>query len=265
MNIATWNVNSIRMRLNHLLVWLDQNPMDVVCLQETKVVDEQFPRSELEDRGYHCYCFGQKSYNGVAILSREKLDQVSYGFEGILGSQIDTAWDQQKRVIAAVYKEITIVNLYVPNGSSMDSEKYIYKLEWLSILSQYLTHLLAQSDRLHLCGDFNIAPDDRDIYDSADKQDHIMASIPERQALRSLLSLGLTDAFRHFYPDPGHFTWWDYRGGSFRRNLGWRIDHHYVSEALIPSVLSCEIDRLPRTWDKPSDHTPVVLTLANLE
>jgi exodeoxyribonuclease-3 len=261
MKIATWNVNSIRMRLEHLLTWLEQTAVDVVCLQETKVLDAQFPRAELEAKGYHCYYFGQKSYNGVALLSRKEIKSIFYGFGGILGTQVDPQWDEQKRVIGAMYNDLMIINLYVPNGSSINSEKYHYKLQWLGILSQYLNQVLKMTNRVHFCGDFNIAPDSRDIHESFDGSEHIMASIEERQALQSLLSSGFIDAFRYFNADPGHFTWWDYRAGSFRRNLGWRIDHHYVSKALVPSILTCEIDRLPRTWTKPSDHTPVILEL----
>lgn len=261
MKIATWNVNSVRSRLDHLIQWLEQTSIDIVCLQETKVIDTQFPLEPLQRQGYYCYIFGQKAYNGVAILSRSELDNVRCGFSSVLGDRIDAEWDDQKRVISAQCQGITIVNLYVPNGSSIGSEKYDYKLNWLKILFQYLEALLLENDRLHICGDFNIAPDDRDIYDSADKENHIMASLPERNALQSILCLGFSDAFRHLNSDADQFTWWDYRAASFRRNLGWRIDHHYVSKALEASISSCEIDRLPRTWTKPSDHTPVILAL----
>lgn len=263
MKIATWNVNSIRTRLDHLSQWLEQNTIDIVCLQETKVVDAQFPYEGLAHLGYQAYVFGQKSYNGVAILSREGLENVRYGFSGVLGETIDPLWDEQKRVISAQSQGITIVNVYVPNGSSMGSDKYQYKLGWFEVFYQYLERLLAENDRLQICGDFNIAPDDRDIYNSSDKENHIMATIQERKALQKILSLGFCDSFRHLNPNTDQFTWWDYRAGSFRRNLGWRIDHHYVSKSLIPSIYTCEIDRLPRTWEKPSDHTPVILTLSS--
>jgi len=263
MKIATWNVNSIRTRLEHLTQWLAETAIDVVCLQETKVTDGQFPQEALASQGYHCYVFGQKAYNGVALLSRESLEKVRYGFSGVLGTEIDPLWDDQKRVISAQCQGITIVNVYVPNGSSMGSDKYHYKLRWFEVFHQYLERLLQENDRLHICGDFNIAPDDRDIYDSSEKENHIMATAQERQALQQILSLGFCDAFRYLHSDTEQFTWWDYRAASFRRNLGWRIDHHYVSKPLVPAIVHCTIDRLPRTWEKPSDHTPVVLTLSS--
>ena len=264
MRIATWNVNSIRTRLDHLVQWLETDPIDVVCLQETKVVDAQFPLAALQALGYHCAVFGQKSYNGVAILSRGELQAVKRGFSAVLGTSEaghSVEWDDQKRVISGQYNGITIVNVYVPNGSSIGSDKYEYKLGWLTHFAQYLQQLLQQNDRVQICGDFNIAPDDRDIHNPADKETHIMASAAEREVLQSILDLGFVDAFRHLHPEGGQFTWWDYRAASFRRNLGWRIDHHYVSPALLPQVLTCKIDRLPRTWEKPSDHTPVILEL----
>lgn len=261
MKIATWNVNSIRTRLDHVLNWLEASPVDVLCVQETKVEDKSFPRSPLEERGYHVYISGQKSYNGVALLSRSPLEAVSAGFAAVLGESIADL-DEQKRVITGVLGDIRIVNLYVPNGSEVGSEKYQYKLRWLSVLRDYLKALLSQDQHVLVCGDFNIAPDDRDIYDPTGKENHIMASAEERQALeQSVLSLEFADALRQFNPDGGQFSWWDYRTGAFRRNAGWRIDHHYLSPALSSRALSCTIDRTPRTWEKPSDHTPVIVEL----
>lgn len=262
MKIATWNVNSIRSRLDHIAQWLSAHPVDVLCVQETKVMDQDFPRSRLEEIGYHAYFVGQKSYNGVALLSRTPLTDVSVGFSPFLGETIADL-DEQKRVITGVIAGVRIVNLYVPNGSEVGSDKYHYKLRWLSGLHDYLKTLLAQDANLLVCGDFNIAPDDRDIHDPKGKSNHIMASPAERDALQqSVLSLGLLDAFRQLYADGGQFTWWDYRTGGFRRNAGWRIDHHYISPALADRLQDCVIDREPRGWEKPSDHTPVIIDLA---
>lgn len=263
MKVATWNVNSIRSRLDHVTLWLKDNPIDVLCVQETKVIDADFPRAAFEELGYYAYISGQKSYNGVALLSRAPLENVSNGFVPILGETIADL-DEQKRVITGILNGVRIVNLYVPNGSEVGSEKYQYKLRWLSVLRDYLKALLAQDQNLLVCGDFNIAPDDRDIYDPAGKANHIMASEAERQALqKSVLALDLVDIFRQFNAEDGQFTWWDYRTGAFRRNAGWRIDHHYLSPQLCDRAKTCTIDRTPRTWEKPSDHTPVIVDLDN--
>lgn len=262
MKIATWNVNSVRTRLEHVLQWLAANPIDVICLQETKVTDQDFPRSAIETLGYQVYISGQKSYNGVALLSRTPLEKVSAGFAPVLGDSAIGQLDEQKRVISGVLGEICIVNLYVPNGSEVGSEKYHYKLEWLATLRHYLKALLEQYPNVLVCGDFNIAPSDQDIHDPTGRETRIMASDAERQALhQAVLELGFTDIFRQFNQEAGQFTWWDYRAAAFRRNLGWRIDHHYLSAALSPKAKSCIIDKLPRTWEKPSDHTPVIVEL----
>lgn len=225
MKIATWNVNSIRTRLEQVVDWLRQNSVDVLCLQETKVVDADFPRSPFEQMGYHVYISGQKAYNGVALISSRQMQDVSTGFAPVLGG---SELDEQKRVITGVVDGIRIVNLYVPNGSSVGSEKYEYKLRWLKVLREYLQSLL-QPDSLCVCGDFNIALEDRDIHNPAALTGRIMASELERLALGEILELGFADAFRKFTTEGGHFSWWDYRTGAFRRNLGWRIDHHYLS------------------------------------
>jgi exodeoxyribonuclease-3 len=256
MKIATWNVNSIRTRLEQVVDWLRQNPVDVLCLQETKVVDADFPRSPFEQLGYHLYISGQKSYNGVALLSRKQMQNVSTGFAPILGIG---DLDEQKRAIAGVVDGIRVVNLYVPNGSSVGSEKYEYKLRWLKVLREYLRLLLQESTTICICGDFNIALEDRDIYDPATLTGQIMASELERQALREILQLGFGDAFRKFTTEGGHFSWWDYRAGAFRRNLGWRIDYHYLSSDLYKQTKRCTIDITPRKLPKPSDHTPVIV------
>ena len=259
--LATWNVNSIRARLDSVVRWLQSNPVDLLCLQETKVTDEQFPLEPWENLGYQIYCYGQKSYNGVALVSRSPLTDVSYGFGGVLDPAIVGDLDQQKRLITAQLQGIRVVNVYVPNGSSPDSEKYTYKMSWLATLKTYLETLQQRGEEIHICGDFNVALEDRDIYNPQGKQNHIMATPEERQALQEVLALGLADAFRKFTPDGGHFSWWDYRAGSFARNRGWRIDHHYLSQGLYDRALACKIDAEPRSWPQPSDHTPVVLTL----
>ncbi|NJN02212.1 MAG: exodeoxyribonuclease III [Leptolyngbyaceae cyanobacterium SL_1_1] len=261
MKIATWNVNSVRTRLQQVTDWLQQHSVDVLCLQETKVVDADFPVAAFEQIGYHAYIYGQKSYNGVALLSREPLDSVSYGFAAVVEAEQVGDLDEQKRVITGVAQGIQIVNLYVPNGSSVGSEKYAYKLQWLSLLKQYLAQLLAENSALLVCGDFNIALEDRDIYDPANKQTHIMSSAAERQALQQVLKIGLKDAFRKFTEAEGHYSWWDYRAAAFRRNLGWRIDHHYLSELLYEQAKSCVIDTAPRRLEKPSDHAPVIVEI----
>lgn len=262
MKIVTWNVNSIRTRLAQVVNWLQENPVDVLCLQETKVVDADFPRSPFVDLSYHLYLSGQKAYNGVAILSRTPLTEVSTGFTPILGSNSDSRLDEQKRLITGVLESgIRIINLYVPNGAAVGSEKYAYKLHWLKTLREYLQTLLSkQPSALLLCGDINIAPEDRDIHDPQDRE-HIMASELERQALRAVLELGLADAFRKFTTEAGHFSWWDYRAASFRRNRGWRIDHHYLTPDLYERAIACTIDISPRKLPQPSDHAPVIVEL----
>ncbi|MEO0989133.1 MAG: exodeoxyribonuclease III [Cyanobacteria bacterium J06639_14] len=261
MQIATWNVNSVRTRLPHVTDWLTANPIDVLCLQETKVVDKDFPREPFEALGYHAYISGQKAYNGVAMLSREPLENVSMGFTSVVGAAPVGDLDEQKRVITGVLAGVRLINLYVPNGSSIGSEKYDYKLRWLGVLRTYLETLLAEHEELLVCGDFNIALEDRDIYNPEGKATHIMSSPKEREVLQDILLLGLRDAFRKFTEDGGHFSWWDYRAASFRRNLGWRIDHHYLSPALYDRATSCTIDTEPRKLEKPSDHTPVIVEI----
>jgi len=278
MKVATWNVNSIRTRLNHIVNWLQENPVDVLCLQETKVMDESFPHQPFTDLGYHTYISGQKSYNGVAMLSREPLSNVSTGFAPLLGeAAIDL--DEQKRVITGTLNGIRIVNLYVPNGSSVGSEKYAYKLRWLAALRDYVQRLrdmggmgveeaappaplapLSPSSLL-LCGDFNIALDDIDIHDPTGREKMVMATDLERQALQAVLALGFADAFRKFTTEGGNFSWWDYRSAAFRRNLGWRIDHIYLTPALYKRAIACVIDLSPRKLEQPSDHTPVWVEL----
>jgi len=260
MKIATWNVNSIRSRQEHVRQWLQEQSVDVLCLQETKVVDADFPRDAFESLGYHLAISGQKSYNGVAIFSKQPLTAIQIGFSSLLDRDQVGDLDDQKRVITGVINDIRIVNLYVPNGASLDSDKYHYKLRWLTMLKAFLTELRREFDQeICMCGDFNIALEDIDIYDPKGKEIHIMASPQERDRLRSVLALGFNDAFRKFTPEGGHFSWWDYRTGGFQRNRGWRIDHHYLTPGLYEKAIACWIDREPRQQEKPSDHTPVIV------
>ena len=259
MKIATWNVNSIRTRQEIVAHWLQENSIDVLCLQETKVIDSDFPCTRFEELGYHVYISGQKAYNGVAIFSLTPLTEVSTGFTPMIGERADN-FDVQKRVISAVVENIRLVNLYVPNGADLDDDKYIYKLQWLKLLKEYLQKLQEkQTQSICVCGDFNIALEDRDIYNPKGKEKHIMSSPPEREALREILSIGLKDAFRKFNPDTGHFSWWNYRAASFQRDRGWRIDHHYLTPELYQRATNCWIDRAPRKLAKPSDHAPVIV------
>lgn len=261
MKIATWNVNSVRTRLEQVTQWLQENQVDVLCLQETKVVDESFPRSAFTDLGYCTYMYGQKSYNGVALISRSPLSDVSMGFGAVLPEDVVGDLDEQKRVITGILDNVRVVNLYVPNGSAIDSDKYVYKLHWLKTLREYLQELLKQNSSLLVCGDFNIALEDIDIHDPKNRAKQVMATDAERDALRNVLTLGLADVFRKFTTEGGNFSWWDYRTGAFRRNAGWRIDHHYVTPDLYERATSCTIDTTPRKLTQPSDHTPVIVEL----
>ena len=249
MQIATWNVNSLRVRLDHLRQWLAANPIDAIALQELKLADEQFPRDEIEALGFKAVHFGQKTYNGVAILARQQPADVVTGIPG------DD--DPQRRVIAATVGGIRLVNVYVPNGQAPDSDKYVYKLAWLERLSAYLAGLLAKHPQLLVVGDFNIAPEDRDVHDPAQWEGSVHVSPPERAALAKITSLGLTDLFRRFEQPPKSYSWWDYRMGAFRRNHGLRIDLMLASDALAGRCTACTIDRSTRALERPSDHAPV--------
>jgi len=260
MKIATWNVNSIRTRLNHVVNWLTDNPVDVLCLQETKVVDDKFPLEAFTNIGYQAFISGQPSYNGVAILSKAPLSDVSRGFAAILGDEVAEI-DAQKRVITGIVNDVRVVNLYVPNGSSVGSDKYAYKLQWLSVLHDYLKTLLQEPNHLLVCGDFNIALEDIDIHDPKGREKEVMATDAERFALKAVLDLGLADVFRKFTTEGGHFSWWDYRAASFRRNAGWRIDHIYLTSGLYAQAIACTIDKEPRKLEQPSDHTPVIVEI----
>lgn len=258
MKIATWNVNSIRMRLAHVTDWLASSSVDVLCLQETKVPDDLFPQAAFAEVGYHSYFYGQKSYNGVALLSRSPLEKVQMGFGAVLPDLVGDL-DEQKRVITGVIDGIQVINLYVPNGSALDSDKYVYKLHWLKVLREYLQTLMETSSNLLVCGDFNIALEDIDIHNSKGREKQVMATDAERDALRTVLELGLSDVFRKFTAEGGHFSWWDYRSAAFRRDAGWRIDHHYLTPELYQRAIACHIDKEPRKLEQPSDHTPVIV------
>lgn len=261
--IATWNVNSIRIRQDQVKDWLLQNPIEVLCLQETKVVDRDFPRTPFEELGYHVYISGQKAYNGVAILSRSPLENVGTGFTAILDEEKVGEFDEQKRLICGTIQGIRVISTYVPNGGAIDSDKYQYKLHWLQLLHEYLQKIIDNQEELCICGDFNIAPDERDIYKPTKPEDGVVGTTPpERYALKEILELGLTDAFRKFVEEGGHYSWWDYRAAAFQRNRGWRIDHHYLTSGLCDRAVACTIDKATRTLPQPSDHVPVIVELA---
>jgi len=295
MRLATWNVNSLKVRLPHVLDWLAANPVDVLCLQETKQPDSDFPQAALQAAGYHSIFSGQKTYNGVAILSRAPADEVQMGIPNFA--------DDQKRVIAATFPitsgsiakvkqggderttqtvqiarpgvseeanavspmqsdRIRVVCVYVPNGQAVDSDKYQYKLAWLTALHDWLKQELARYPKLVLLGDYNIAPEDRDVHDPVAWQGNVLVSEPERAKFRSLEQLGLRDSFRLFEQAEKSYSWWDYRMMAFRRNHGLRIDHILISEPLVAQCKGCVIDKAPRKLERPSDHTPVVVELS---
>ena len=263
MRIASWNVNSVRTRLEQVLTWLEQEQPEVLCLQETKVSDDLFPAEAFAALGYTSSISGQKAYNGVAILSRLPLEDVQIGFEALLPGDADAVrLSEQKRVISALVDGVRVLNLYVPNGSSLSSDKYAYKLEWLACLQRYLAVQDQQGDPLCMLGDFNIGPEARDLPDPARQSGGIMASEPERQALAAALGDRLQDAFRLFEPDRGHWSWWDYRSGAWERDQGWRIDHIYLCEQLLACATGCVIHKRTRANIQPSDHAPVLVNLA---
>lgn len=255
MKIASWNVNSLNVRLPHLQEWLARSAPDVVALQETKLEDSRFPDTALAELGYRSVFAGQKTYNGVAILSRESATDVQVGVPGME--------DEQKRVIAATVNGVRIVNLYVVNGQDVGTDKYAYKLRWLQAVHEWLQAELRGHPDLVVLGDFNIAPDERDVHDPLVWNDaHILTSTAERGALQGLIGLGLHDGYRLHNDLGGEFSWWDYRQAAFRRNLGLRIDLTLVSDALRARCVAAGIDREPRTWDRPSDHAPAWVQFA---
>ena len=253
MKIATWNVNSLKVRLPHVMEWLVQNQPDVLCLQETKQEDINFPMAVLNEAGYQTTFSGQKTYNGVAILSRAPQEDIQVG--------IPQFEDQQKRVLAATVQGVRIVNVYIPNGQSLDSDKYQYKLAWLEALTTWLEVEIKAHPRLVLLGDYNIAPEDRDVHDPLAWVGQVLVSAPERDAFQALINLGMHDSFRLFEQAEKSFSWWDYRMNAFRRDLGMRIDHILISAPLVSSCKSVLIDREIRKAERPSDHVPVMMDL----
>lgn len=253
MKLATWNVNSLKVRLPHLLDWLGRREPDIVCLQELKLEDVKFPRAPIEAAGYQCAISGQKTYNGVAILSRAPLADIQSGIPGFD--------DPQKRVVSATAEGTRVVCAYVPNGQSVGSEKYEYKLKWLAAFECWLREELSHHPRLVVLGDYNVAPEDRDVHDPKAWAGQVLCSEPEREAFRKLIGLGLADGFRLFEQPEKSFTWWDYRMNGFRRNLGLRIDHILLSPELAARCAGCAIDLEPRKLERPSDHAPVVAEL----
>ena len=255
MKIASWNVNSLKVRLPHLRDWLASAAPDVVALQETKTEDAKFPADEIAALGYQCVFSGQKTYNGVALLARETPRDIVTDIPGLD--------DPQRRILIGTVGDVRVANLYVVNGQQVGSEKYQYKLRWLAKVREFLAAEMQKHPNLVVLGDFNVAPDDRDVHDPAAWHEQILCSTPERAALKSILDAGLHDSFRLFESNGGHFSWWDYRQGAFRRNLGLRIDLILASEALRARCRASTIDRMPRTWERASDHTPVLLELTD--
>jgi exodeoxyribonuclease-3 len=251
MLIATWNVNSILARMPSVTRWLDAVKPDVLCVQETKCTDDKVPVEIFQERGYHCQLFGQQSYNGVAILTRGACETSHRGFPNDDG-------EAQSRLITTTFNGIDIINVYIPNGQMVGSEKYAFKLAWMRRLRELFDAHYNKSSSVLLCGDFNVAPEERDVHDPRLWQGRIMFSEQERAALQDIKAWGFTDAFRLHEEAGGKFTWWDYRAGAFRRNMGLRIDHIWISDPLVPRSVRSWIDMEPRTWERPSDHAPVV-------
>lgn len=251
MKIATWNVNSITVRLPHVLKWLADNKPEILCLQELKCMDEKFPFDAFKDIGYSCEVYGQKTYNGVAIISNLPVNNVERGMPG----DPDEA---QHRIISATAGSMNIINVYIPNGQDLDTPKYHYKLEWMNNLRKYLDSQFDKQKNVVICGDFNIAPADADVYDPILWYGRIHTSDPERKALKHLQDWGFTDVFRKHHPEPGNYSWWDYRSGGYRQNKGLRIDLVWASKSAADSCTDSWIDKIQRSLDKPSDHAPVI-------
>jgi exodeoxyribonuclease-3 len=250
MKIATWNVNSLKVRLPQVLDWLATSQTDILCLQETKTTDENFPVVEIEAAGYQVVYSGQKTYNGVAILSKEPASDIITDVPGLD--------DPQRRILGATIGGIRVLDLYVVNGQEVGSEKYAHKLQWLKQVTGHISDQLQQHEQFVVVGDFNIAPEDRDVYDPEAWHERILCSTPEREALQRIVNLGLSDTFRLFDQPEKSYSWWDYRAAGFRRNRGLRIDLILASQALSNRCSACTIDRDPRSLERPSDHTPVV-------
>ncbi len=251
MKIATWNVNSIAIRLEQVLTWLKTHDIDVLCLQETKCVDEKFPLEAIRNEGYNAAFMGQKSYNGVAILSKHSITDVQYNFP-------DDETDAPKRLIAATVNNTRIVNTYIPNGTELWTDKFTFKLDWLQKLRKFFDATCPKDSDVLLCGDFNVAPDETDVWNVKAWEGKLHFSKPERAAMHHVKQWGFTDVFRQINCDLQEFSWWNYREGAFPKNQGLRIDHIWTSASLAEKCVGCRIDKEPRTWERPSDHTPVV-------
>lgn len=251
MKIATWNVNSIKIRLEQVLDWLNSTETDVLCLQETKTVDETFPLEEIENAGFHVAFMGQKSYNGVAILSKHEINDVQKNFP-------DDGEDAPKRLIAANIQGIHIVNTYIPNGTELWTDKFDFKLDWLQRLRRYFDERCPKDSDVLLCGDFNVAPEELDVWSVKNWEGKLHFSKPERAAIHHVKQWGFMDVFRQQNGELQEFSWWNYRQGAFPKNHGLRIDHIWTSQSLAEKCVGCWIDKEPRTWERPSDHTPVV-------
>ena len=254
MKIATWNVNSVRARLEHVIEWIEENKPDLLCLQETKVQDSEFPTDAFTAIGQHVHAYGQKAYNGVAFITPHNLSSIEYGMEG-------DEFEGQKRLIMATLNGVNVINVYAPNGQDPESDKFIYKERWYKALKQLFENKFTQHDDVLICGDFNIAPEARDVH-SPDKMLGRCGFHPlEHEWLSDFVSWGLTDTFRLHCNESNIFSWWDYRHGSFEKNRGMRIDHIFVSNKLVPLCKNTYIDSTPRKLEKPSDHAPVVIEL----
>lgn len=253
LKLASWNVNSLKIRLDQVLQWLDSSHMDILALQETKLIDENFPAQVFQECGFHAVFSGQKTYNGVAIISKYPISEVV--------TDIPDLTDPQRRILVATIAGIRVINLYIPNGAAVGSEKYEYKLMWLAKVTAFIEQQLSQYPLVAVVGDFNIAPEDRDVHAPLEWKDCVLVSPEERQAFSALVALGLNDSFRQFTQDEQHFSWWDYRAAAFRRNRGLRIDHILLNNALTSQCLESRIDIEPRRAERPSDHTPVWVTL----
>ncbi len=255
MKIATWNVNSINVRLEQMLDWLEKTGTDVLCLQETKTVDENFPLEAIENAGYKAAFMGQKSYNGVAIVSKHEMKDVQRNFH-------DDELDSPKRLIAATINDIRIVNTYIPNGTELWTDKFTFKLDWLQRLRKMFDDTYDISGDVLLCGDFNVAPDETDVWNVKAWEGKLHFSKPERAAMHHVKQWGFTDVYRQINGDKQEFSWWNYRQGAFEKNQGLRIDHIWTSKSLAEKCVGCWIDKEPRGWERPSDHTPVVAEFA---
>ena len=263
MLVATWNINSIRTRIEQVKEWLVLNDIDVLCLQETKTEDQFFPVEVFSKLGYEVSISGQKSYNGVAIISKYPINNIKIGFDQVISNHEDLIFlSQQKRIISAEINDITIINVYVPNGSSVNSDKFIYKNKWLECLQAYIKKISKNNISICLLGDFNIAPEDRDIHTPSNYKETIMASSKERKLLKDVLDGKLEDVFRIFEPGDKNWSWWDYRHSSWERDKGWRIDHIYLTEDILSCTNSCWIDKETRSKEKPSDHAPVIVDIS---